>query len=87
MIDRAEDMAEALALPEDALLGSAKVTVTAGRRILVDNHRGILDYSDSQAVIALPRGKLTVSGDGLHLLVMTRDRLVLGGRIRTVEWE
>lgn len=74
-------------MPEDALLGAAKVSVTAGKRLLVDNHNGVLSYGEAQTVINLPRGKLTVSGDGLSLLAMSRDRLLIGGRIRTVEWE
>lgn len=85
--ERAEELAEALELPEDALLGSAKVTVTAGRRLMVDNHGGILSYSDGQITIKLTRGKLSILGDGLHLSAMTHDRLIISGRIRTLEWE
>lgn len=87
LMDRAEALAEMLALPEDALLGAAKVTVTAGKRLLVENHRGVLSYGDAQIIVRLPRGKLSVSGSTLSLLVMTSEQLLIGGRIQTLEWE
>lgn len=82
-----ELLAEALELPEDALLGAAKVTVTAGRRLMVENHCGVLSYGEGQIVLKLPRGKLSIIGDCLCLSAMTRDRLIISGRIRTLEWE
>lgn len=87
LMDRAEALAEMLALPEDALLSAAKVTVTAGKRLLVENHRGVLSYGDAQIIVRLPRGKLSVSGSALSLLVMTSEQLLIGGRIQTLEWE
>lgn len=87
LMDRAEALAEMLALPEDALLGAAMVTVTAGKRLLVENHRGVLSYGDAQIIVRLPRGKLSVSGSALSLLVMTSEQLLIGGRIQTLEWE
>lgn len=87
LMDRAEALAEMLALPEYALLGAAKVTVTAGKRLLVENHRGVLSYGDAQIIVRLPRGKLSVSGSALSLLVMTSEQLLIGGRIQTLEWE
>ena len=71
----------------DALLGAAKGTVTAGKRLLVENHRGVLSYGDAQIIVRLPRGKLSVSGSALSLLVMTSEQLLIGGRIQTLEWE
>ena len=87
IIETAEELARALELPEDALLGSAKLTVTAGRRAMVENHRGILAYADTRIVIRLPRGRLALSGSDLRLLAMTSDSIFIGGHIQNVEWE
>ena len=87
LMDRAEALAEMLALPEDALLGAAKAPVTASKRLLAENHRGVLSYGDAQIIVRLPRGKLSVSGSALSLLVMTSEQLLIGGRIQTLEWE
>lgn len=38
------ELADKLELPEDVLLGSAKLTVTGGRSAVIENHRGVLEY-------------------------------------------
>ena len=46
-----EDIADRLDLPGEALLGSAKLTLTANRRALIENHCGILEYGPEQIQI------------------------------------
>lgn len=82
-----QNLAERLALPEEALLGTAKLTVTGGRRLLVENHRGIMDYSQERIVVSLGRGRLNISGTGLVIHAMNRQELLIGGRIQSMEWE
>ena len=76
-----------LALPEDALLGTAKLTVTGGKRLLVENHRGVMDYGRERIVVSLGRGKLNISGTELVIAAMNRRELLIRGRIQSVEWE
>ena len=83
----ASDLAERLSLPEDALLGAAKLSVTAGRRALVENHRGILEYGPERIVVAVPRGRISLSGSGMQLLAMNGGELLIGGDVKNVEWE
>ncbi len=87
IIETAEELAQTLELPEDALLGSAKLTVTAGRRGMVDNIRCIIAYAATVIVIRLPRGRLALSGSDLRLLAITSDSIFIGGHIQNVEWE
>lgn len=81
-----QDLAERLSIPEQAL-GESMVTVTAGRRLLVENHRGILEYGTELIAVALGRGRLLVFGSELCLEAMNQRELLLGGSIRRVEWE
>ena len=53
---------------------------------MVENHRGILEYSTERMVISLGREKLVLSGTGLRLLGMNRNELLIGGRLQNVEW-
>ncbi len=83
----AEAFADALDIPEDVLLGAERVIITAGKRAVVENHRGILAYGEERILLRLPRGKLAIDGARLHLLALTADTVVIGGRIQRVEWE
>lgn len=82
-----QELTERLELPQEALLGVAKLTVTGGRRALVENHRGVLEYGEERIVVSVGRGKLTVSGGGLGIEAMNRRELLIRGRIQSVEWE
>ena len=50
------ELADKLELPEDVLLGSAKLTVTGGRSAVIENHRGVLEYTAERIVVAAPEG-------------------------------
>ena len=47
------ELADKLELPEDVLLGSAKLTVTGGRSAVIENHRGVLEYTAERIVVAV----------------------------------
>jgi len=80
-----QELTERLELPEEALLGSAKLT--GGRRAVVENHRGVLEYGEERIVVSVGRGRLSISGAGLSIEAMNRRELLVKGRIQTVEWE
>ena len=60
------ELADKLELPEDVLLGSAKLTVTGGRSAVIENHRGVLEYTAERIVVAVPRGKVCLDGTAHH---------------------
>lgn len=54
------------------------------RRVLVENHCGVISYSCEQIGIAVKYGKLFVSGGNLQLTHMTKVKLVITGRIDSI---
>ena len=80
------ELADKLELPEDVLLGSAKLTVTGGRSAVIENHRGVLEYNAERIVVAVPRGNVCLDVTGLRLKAMNKNELLVGGRIRNIEW-
>ncbi len=81
------DLADRLELPREALLNAAMLTVTDGRRALVENHRGILEYSGERVIISTGRGKLCLMGSGLRLAAMSGSQLLVVGKVQSAEWE
>ena len=78
--------AEKLELPGEAL-GALLITVIGKSRVLVENHRGILGYSEEEIVLGTGKGRLSLIGDGLHLTAMNQSEVLIHGTIRRVEWE
>ena len=79
-------MCVSLELPEDALLKEAKVSMTGGKRMLIENHRGLLSYSDTAVEVLTAEGKLSVIGNGFIIRAMRDRDLLIFGDIRSVEW-
>ena len=74
-------------LPADALAGAARVTLTGPRRLLVENHRGLLNLESHRVIVDTGLCRLTVLGEGLKLDAMNRCELLITGQIFSVEWE
>ncbi|MEG1632427.1 MAG: YabP/YqfC family sporulation protein [Oscillospiraceae bacterium] len=81
-----EDIAERLELPAEAA-GVLKVSLSGKRRVLVENHRGILEYADDCIEVAGGALRLRIRGDGLEIKAMDRADLLVTGTIFSVELE
>lgn len=83
----AERVADAFALPADAVAGMPRVELVGDSQLRVECHRGILAYEPTD--IHVGAGKLTIRirGLGLELGSMTREALLITGRILSVELE
>ncbi|MCI5898100.1 MAG: YabP/YqfC family sporulation protein [Firmicutes bacterium] len=74
-------------LAEDLVGGQSRIELTGGRRLLIEDHRGILEYTDSLLRVALRRGQVRVTGDDLRLTALTLRELAVSGTIRAIELE
>lgn len=61
------------------------VEIAGDKRILVEQHRGVLGYDKETIRIKLPLGLLLVKGCNLKIIHMSRTQLVITGRIICVE--
>lgn len=51
------------------------------RRLLIENHHGVSEYSPNQIRICVRYGELCVTGCGLTLAKMSKEQMVILGRI------
>lgn len=87
MRDIAENLAETLELPQEAFGTTAKLSITGGRRALIENHRGIAEYGRERIVVSTDKGRIIISGQELVLSAMNKNELLINGKISTAEWE
>lgn len=85
--DIADDLAEKLELPSEALGTAAKLSITGGRRALIENHKGIIEYGRERIVIGTEKGRIVISGHELLLSAMNKSELLITGKINMAEWE
>ena len=60
------------------------VEVAGDRRVLIEHHRGILQYQPDCISVKVKFGTVSVTGCGLQIFQMCREKLVISGRIDTV---
>ena len=57
------------------------VELAGSRRVLIENHLGVTQYSKETIGIKMKYGEIQINGCGLTLEQMTRVKLVVTGRI------
>ena len=74
-------LADAAQLHEERLPGTALVEIVGDKRVLIECHAGVSAYSQERITVKVPFGTVTVCGCGMTLTLMTREKLVISGRI------
>lgn len=60
------------------------VEILGDRRILIENHRGVVTYSKEKILVKVKYGTVSVCGRNLELTSMTKDQLVIFGNIQCI---
>ena len=77
-LEQLKDKAE---IGTDSMPGRPVVEIAGQERVLIENHCGVMGYSRERILVKMKYGSVSVCGCGLRLLQMTREQLVIGGRI------
>jgi len=63
-----------------------RTTAVGSSRILIENHTGILDFSEELVRLSTVSGPISISGCGLTLCEVRQNALMIRGRIRRVDY-
>lgn len=74
-------MADSMDLAGEPVPGLPLIEIAGDRRVLIENHLGVREYSRERIGVNVKYGMVTICGCGLELSRMTREQLVISGRI------
>ncbi len=77
-------LAEEVDLSAEPMPGLPIAELAGDRRLLIEHHQGVSAYSREMICIQVKYGSLRVCGNGLELVRMTREQLVIRGRIDAI---
>ena len=77
-------LADRMELPAENIPLQTLVEVCGYRRVLIENHRGVIGYSRDTIRIRVNYGEIEVSGSCLELNHMSREVMVITGNILCV---
>ena len=79
-----ELVVEYLKLPRDAGLGDSIITVTGNTEILIENYKGILQYSDELILLQGKNRKIELKGKRLNIVYYTNEDMKISGMIESI---
>ena len=60
------------------------IEIAGDRRVLIENHHGVAIYGREQILVNVKYGAVCVCGCNLEMIHMTKDQLVIYGRIDSI---
>lgn len=81
-----ENLTEQATLPKDVVLGASIVTITGMTECILENHKGILEYTEEKMRILTKQGRIQIDGKGLQIIYYTSDEMKVSGKIEKIEF-
>ncbi|WP_432409280.1 sporulation protein YqfC [Wukongibacter sp. M2B1] len=80
------NISEALEIPKDILLDLPKVTSIGNLQVNIENHKGIIEYSNDNVRIKIKDGILKVSGIDLVIKTIVTEEIIISGKIASIDF-
>jgi len=81
-----ENVSEFLELPKDIVMDLPRITLIGNLQLFVENHKGIVEYSDSRIRINTKSGTLKVTGKNFFIKTIVTEEVIIYGDIESVEF-
>lgn len=79
-----EHMMDRAALEPESVPGQPIIEIAGGHRVLIENHHGVAAYGKERILVNVKYGTVCICGCNLEMLHMTKEQLVISGRIDSV---
>ncbi|MDF2548153.1 sporulation protein YqfC [Anaerosolibacter sp.] len=81
-----ESISELLELPKDIILDLPRITMIGNLQIYIENHKGILEYSNQRIRIHTKNGTLRIIGKNLQIKTIITEEMIITGMIEQIEF-
>lgn len=82
-----QSLAGFLEIPQDIVLDMPRITMLGNKQLLVENHKGIIEYTPSLVRIKLNQGELFILGEDLTLGNLQAEQILIEGVIQEVKYD
>ena len=81
-----EAFTESLRLPRDVMLGASILTLIGDTELLVENYRGILEYTQECILLQGKHSRIRIEGCCLKIVYYTNEDMKIAGKISGVRY-
>lgn len=82
-----QKLAGILEIPEDIVLDLPRITMLGNKQILIENHKGIIEYTPSLVRVKVSQGELIINGVNLSLGNLQIEQILVEGIVRDVVYD
>jgi len=77
-------MANKMDLPQDVMMDLPRITMIGQIHIYIENHRGLLAFTDKELRLLLKQGQLLIKGKTFVIKTILPEEILLEGKIDQV---
>lgn len=78
-------LAELLDLPRDVVLNLPRISLVGDLQVLIQNHRGVHEYTPARVVIGMEHGLIEIVGRGLVIGAIHPEEITVTGRLDGIQ--
>lgn len=71
-------------LPNDVMMDLPRITMIGQIHIYIENHRGLLTFTDNELRLLLKQGQLQIKGNSFVIKTILPEEILLEGKIDQV---
>lgn len=80
-----ERLTKAADLQDEPIPGLPLIELAGDRRVLIENHCGVTQYSTERIQVKVKFGQVCIYGQGLELSKMSKGQLIISGQLQGIE--
>ncbi|MDP1420800.1 sporulation protein YqfC [Peribacillus simplex] len=77
-------MTKTMDLPQDVMMDLPRITMIGQLHIYIENHRGLLAFTDREVRLMLKNGQLLIKGNAFVIKTILPEEIMLEGKIDKV---
>ena len=81
-----EKFTEALELPKELILNIPKLTIVGNKDMMIENYKGVIEYSSTRIRVNTGSGAIKITGEGLLFKEITSEDIIISGKIQAIEF-
>ncbi|WP_026692855.1 sporulation protein YqfC [Peribacillus kribbensis] len=74
-------MMKTMDLPQDVIMDLPRITMIGQLHIYIENHRGLLTFTDDELRLMLKQGQLLIKGSSFSIKAILPEEILLEGKI------
>nr|WP_092068487.1 sporulation protein YqfC [Dendrosporobacter quercicolus]NSL47115.1 sporulation protein YqfC [Dendrosporobacter quercicolus DSM 1736]SDL76780.1 sporulation protein YqfC [Dendrosporobacter quercicolus] len=84
---RLQRLAGLLEIPQDIVMDLPRITMLGNKQLLIENHKGIIEYTPSMIRIKLNQGELVIGGTDLTLGNLQIEQILVEGTVGELKYD